>query len=56
MPNKNTDNGNSGKNAYIEIYIEENGNILLTPLTEANKSIIEKLSRDRKSHSQEYCG
>lgn len=56
MPKKNIHKENSGKKAYLEIYIEENGNIQLTPLTNANKPIIEKLYRDKKTRPIEYCG
>lgn len=56
MPKKTSNKENSGKKAYLEIYIEESGKILLTPINKANKPIINELKHSRKSLPEQYCG
>jgi hypothetical protein len=42
--------------AYLEIYIEDNGRAIITPVTKEIFPFLEKISQNRKEVQSIYCG
>lgn len=63
MKNKKADNpenkiqrGLRRQNNYLEIYITQDGSIMLTPVTSRTKVLVEKISGRNSEPDNVYCG
>lgn len=44
------------KNIYLEIYIKEDGRLILTPLTNNTSSFLKEVSDNKEETANLYCG
>jgi hypothetical protein len=42
--------------SYVEIYIEEDGKLIFTPLTKSNLNFFRKISGNKELKGSIYCG